>query len=134
MRYAHAAIAIGIVLFFHALGMLGLYGWHPYDMPMHFFGGVAMGILALAMWDRHVKSVQLDVKHVWAKRLFFTLWVVGFVAIVGVAWEWLEFGFDVVAEVRYAWGLAQTSLADTMADLFLDLAGGFLVAVTRRKV
>lgn len=134
MRYHHAIAVITLVLFFHLLGMLGLYSWHPYDIPMHFGGGVAMGVLALAMWDTHVKSVTLNAKHALAKRLFFTVWIVGFVAIIGIAWEWFEYTLDAIAEVRYAWGLAQTSLLDTMADFFFDLLGGLLVTVLRRKV
>ena len=134
MRYRHALWVIAGVLVFHVLGMLGWYSWKPYDMPMHFGGGFAMGVLALAMWDTHVRSVTMAGKRPIAKRIFFTLWVLGFVAIVGICWEWFEFLFDKVVSVQYAWGVSQPSLADTMEDFFFDLLGGFVVTLLRRKV
>lgn len=135
MRYSHAVAVIVLVLIFHAFGMLGWYeAWHYYDVPMHFAGGVAMGVLALALWDANVKSVTLRGKSAWPKRLFFALCVLGFVALIGIAWEWFEFLFDQFAQVRAAWGLAQASILDTMSDLFFDLLGGLVVVLLRRKV
>lgn len=136
MRVRSALFAIGVVLVFHVAGMLWLYGmWHSYDMLMHFGGGGAMGVLALSLWDRYVKDVSFRTKSIFAKRIFFTLVVLGFTALVGIAWEWFEFAFDFFfVPVRSTWGLAQPSIADTMADLFLDLGGAFVVALLRMKV
>ncbi len=130
ISYRQAATTIGWVLFFHALGMLALYSWYPYfDVPMHFGGGVAMGVLALALWDHHIRSITFSVKNPWVKHIFFALCILGFVGLVGIAWEWFEFGLDEFFTVRNNWGLAQAGLSDTMADLFLDLLGGLVVVL-----
>lgn len=135
MSYRQAGLAIFWVLFFHVLGMIALYSWYPYyDAPMHFGGGVAMGVLALALWDNHIRSVTFTSKKPWARDVFFTFCVLGFVALIGIGWEWFEFVFDELVVVRQQWGLAQTSLADTMGDLFLDLAGGLAVVLWRKRV
>lgn len=134
MTYKQAVTAILWVLFFHALGMLALYSWYPYyDVFMHFAGGLAMAVLGFAMWDSLVRSVTFTNKNPWLKDGFTAFCILGFVALIGIGWEWFEYGFDAVAAVRLSWGLAQTSLADTMADLFLDLLGG-LAVVMHRKV
>lgn len=136
MRFRYPIIAIAIVLVFHALGTLGLYSlWHWYDMPMHFAGGMVMAMLAMAFWDAIIKNVTFTTRHPWARRVFFTFCIVGFVALVGIAWEWYEFVFDVcVLPALRGWGPAQPSIADTMADLFFDITGACTVSLFRRKV
>lgn len=135
MRFSHAALAIVTVLVFHAFGMLGWYeAWHFYDVPMHFAGGVAMAMLALALWDAGVQTVTMRVKKTWVKCGFFWLVVLGFVALVGIGWEWMEFVLDQLTAVRASLGLAQTSMLDTMSDLFFDLLGGGVVLCIRRRV
>lgn len=136
MRYFHAVIAIVVVLTFHALGMGGFYeAWHYYDVPMHFGGGVAMAVLAWALWDHQVQSFTLVSKHAWARWAFFALFLLGFTAIIGIGWEWFEFSFDRwVQPALRGWAVAQTSMFDTMADFFFDLLGALVVALFRRKV
>ncbi len=136
ITHRHALAGIATVFVFHAFGVYGLYGfWQPYDMPMHFAGGVAMGILALALWDAAIKNVTFTTNRPWVRRLFFTSCVLGFVALVGIGWEWFEFSFDQwVIPTRPDWGLAQMGMADTMSDFFFDLLGGLLVVTLRRKI
>lgn len=132
--YRHATAAIGTVLAFHAAGVFSLYeAWRPYDIPMHYGGGLAMGVLALAIWDSAIKKVTFKMESAWAERVFMALCVLGFVALVGIAWEWFEFGFDLYFQTKLGWGLAQTSLGDTMADFFFDLLGSATVLLLRRK-
>lgn len=137
IRLRHAFVAIGIVLFFHSLGIWRYYNWyHWYDIPMHIGGGIAMGILALALWNILVKSVVLRTKKKWATFFPKIFFVLGFVGLIGIGWEWFEFLFDTLFSVRLSWGIAQTSVADTMADLFCDLVGGLIgvLAVGFRRV
>ena len=58
------------------------------------------------------------------------LFVVGAAMIVGVCWEFFEYGMDVIAE-KYLDGRAinQMGIKDTMGDLFLDMAGAFMAAI-----
>lgn len=136
MPFRYPLIAIMLVLALHVFGILYVYGiWHSYDAVMHFLGGAAMGLLALSLWDNVIKSVTFTVKRPWIKRFFFTFCILGFTAIVGVAWEWYEFAFDMfVLPGLDGWAAAQPSVADTMADLFLDLSGAFVVSFLRMKV
>ena len=136
MPFRYPLLAIVIVLALHMFGVLYLYDiWHSYDMVMHFLGGATMGLLALAIWDRYIKGVTFTVKHPWAKRIFFTFSIVGFTTVVGVAWEWYEFAFDMFLLPQLnGWSVSQPSVADTMADLFLDMAGAFTLSLLRMKV
>lgn len=136
MPFRYPVVAIIAVLVLHLFGMFYLYGaWHSYDMVMHFLGGAAMGLLALSLWDRYIKNVTFTVKHRWSKRIFFTFCILGFTAMVGVVWEWYEFAFDMfVLPGLDGWVVSQPSVADTMADLFLDLSGAFTVSLLRMKV
>ncbi len=131
IRFRHAFLAIATVLFVHviALGM-GLYSsveW--FDVPMHFFGGYAVALLALAVWNWISDTVDIRSKTVsanpYARLVLEGIFVAGFVMIIGVAWEWYEFLFDQFATslVREL-GVAQPGLGDTMDDLFNDIVGG----------
>lgn len=91
-----------------------------------------MAVLALALWDNNVKRVELFRPNAWVNEAFFALCILGFVALVGIGWEWFEFCFDEFIAVRNSWGLTQLGLADTMADLFFDLLGALVVIVWYR--
>ena len=136
MRFRVPVAFIAVVLVFHGLGLWRLYEiFHWYDMPMHFAGGMAMALLAWATWDMFVRDVKFTVRHPAAKRVAFMLWLVGFTAIIGIGWEWFEFGFDrFVLPTLQGWTPAQASIADTMADFFFDLSGAVVVSLFRRKV
>jgi hypothetical protein len=51
--------------------------------------------------------------------------VLGFVALIGVLWEFFEYLLDYFFANRGVMPLSQTSLKDTLGDLFFDLVGGF---------
>jgi len=61
--------------------------------------------------------------------LFSIILVAGVVMLVGVMWEWFEFGFDYIFVPEHAEWRAQLGLIDTMGDLFTDLVGGVLVGL-----
>lgn len=115
-------VAFG-VMFVQVLAiMFHVYELFPsFDVPMHFMGGVAMAFVAyygtlLFMKPHAVQSIPLVVDF---------LLVLGFVAIIGIGWEWFEFILDhVFVMLRPTIGLSQASIGDTMADLFFDLLGG----------
>ena len=47
--------------------------------------------------------------------------------LVGVGWEWLEYGFDYFVAKDDFMLRAQLGLTDTMKDLFDDFIGGLVV-------
>lgn len=125
MTFKRASVITGIVLLFHGIGLLfHLYWVFPwYDIPLHFGGGLAMGAFGIALWHQGIEHVTFKTmleRHLspWLVPLF----VIGFVALIGVLWEMHEFLLDVAIG-----GVArQADVADTMADLFNDIAGGLL--------
>ncbi len=128
MHFRFALIAIAAVLGIHFLGMeYGIYWDYPqFDIVTHTGGGLAMGLVAIAgiklLIDRITFQRQVPV---FVQVLFSLFLVLGFVALVGIAWEWYEFIFDVYASrVSVQFRPLQMGLMDTMGDLFCDLAGG----------
>lgn len=90
------------------------------DMFMHILGGVAIAhtisyLLELA------EDKNLIVFKNWLVR---TSVIVAFVIVAAVFWEWYEFLSDVFFVTVH-----QSSLADTMKDLFMGLLGGVLYII-----
>lgn len=116
---------------------VGVYRIAPwFDAVSHFGGGFAMGLVALALFASWVDKVSLKKRtDIPFGDLFFKLvWILGFVALVGIAWEWFEYVLDSFSdgftlgeflEARM-YGHHQPSLTDTMADFFCDLLGGLV--------
>jgi len=106
----------------HIAGILNSwYFTYPWiDIPMHFLGG--MWAVFFLFWIFEKK--KNDYLFTSPKVLSF-LFALGFAALVGILWEFFEFLFDVFISSRGFAYAAQTSSADTMGDLFMDLVGGF---------
>lgn len=86
------------------------------DIPMHFLGGVVIGLLAyfifIAYSSRHENSVQ--VRHAVTNVLLA-------VFLMGILWEVYEVIFNLTEEFNY-W-------QDTLIDLLMDMSGGLAVAI-----
>ncbi len=97
---------------------------------LHFLGGVALAAIFFNFWEKHPAIYSFKKKP--ALNLILSL---GFVALIGVLWELLEFSSDFALPkfVTNDLGPAQTSLSDTIADLFWDLIGGIAVALAYFK-
>ena len=102
------------------------------DIILHTAGGAWVALAFFYFQRRHVILFSA------LPFLFSLIMVAGFVMPVGVAWEWLEFGFDYIFVPEDAAWRAQLGLVDTMGDLLADLAGGVLMGVCfllkRRKI
>lgn len=119
MRTAFFAI-LGVYLFHLLLTAFGVYNTHAeIDNLSHFLGGFVMGMLAVAL--DHRAAVRDGAKNLpfW----FHLLFVVGFVMLVGVLWEFHEFILDHTLSLWYHLGANQPSLTDTMLDLWMDMIG-----------
>lgn len=95
-----------------------------YDTMLHFLGGVWAGILFIYLFSERWHF--FDGKK---NSLYTLLTILGFVALLGVAWELYEFMFDMTLGSKYILPLTQPSLADTMKDLANDLLGGMVTAI-----
>lgn len=94
------------------------------DIPLHVAGGMWVALVFLYVQERYAPGLPTVVPW-WMNILL----IAGFVMLVGVMWEWLEYGFDLFfAQDRASWR-AQLGLPDTMGDLFADLMGGIAVGL-----
>lgn len=98
------------------LSPLGAYEAYPsLDIPMHIFGGMSIAVMG-ALFLNHWKALKLYKAH-W---LVSVLFLVCFVSLFAVMWEWYEFIF---------FHAEQGDFADTMADFFFGILGGAVVAL-----
>jgi tetrahydromethanopterin S-methyltransferase subunit E len=95
------AVVHQMALFFH---LYFIYPW--FDVPVHFFGGVAVAL------GLHTRLFQ-KITKVPRMSLITTLSVV---VCVGIVWEVFEWTIGIVDSVRY--------VPDTALDLVMDAIGG----------
>lgn len=95
------------------------------DIPLHFAGGAWLAAAAYYFFFVRRSIYKISVPF-WVGILF----LVGVSVFVGVCWEFFEYSMDVLSE-QYLGGTAihQEGLKDTLADLFFDMAGAFLISL-----
>jgi hypothetical protein len=100
------------------------------DSPMHFLGGVSVGLMGVGILFLYGEKNPKSSIPLFIKVIF----VLGVVALVGIAWEWYEYLLDHVVFTRELIGLSQPSIADTLLDLFFDLLGGGVVITAHELI
>ena len=105
------------VAYVHINGITrGWYWEYPWlDTPMHFLGGVIVGLLVL--WGS---------ERLWGARLSFATVVLG-VFFVGICWEVFEYSLGLIEASR------EVYLKDTATDLIFDMLGGSVAALSRLR-
>lgn len=109
-----------VFVFSLILDFAGIYDSIPrIDVPMHFAGGVAVGVsfFFTINYFEQARFIKLN-------NLTRIIFVVSLVSLIAVFWEFYEFIFDYL--FGFDW---QLSLEDTLLDLFLGIAGGFLTGI-----
>ena len=97
-------------------GILHLYYsiWY-FDMPMHFLGGVFLGLLLICFFYTDISEYTHGIS------LNFILKFLLSVLFIGVVWEVFEFIVNMfIAKSPF-------NLLDTISDVCFDCAGGFFV-------
>jgi len=123
-------LLLGIFLFNLLLTIFGGYGVAPWmDIPMHIFGGFATAMFAMAIYTYVFSKSNRKGIPDWFPVLF----ILGFVMLIGVFWEFHEFILDQTAHVWVGYPLAQAGLVDTLKDLFDDFIGSVLAILVFRK-
>ena len=89
-----------------------------YDMPMHFSGGIFLGLLFTYLLLRFHKDTWSK-KQLWQGLLF--------VFLIGFGWEIFEFSIDTFISS------VQQLPMDSLSDLCFDLAGGGLSLLYSRR-
>jgi len=87
----------------------------PLDIPMHFFGGVAMAYFLSSCFAAIPESALSQDLRPFAEFIF----VVSLTATASVFWEFAEFTSDSLFRTQ-----AQLGLEDTLLDMALGVAGG----------
>lgn len=129
-------LLIGLVWLMAVLNFFGLYlGWYwqdwHYDKISHLLGGFFVGSVFFYFFQK--KPTALDLKKNWL--ITFTL-VLGFAALIGVGWEFLEFTLDQILGIgqKVTPLIAQGNVADTIGDLLFDLLGSGFFAIVYWKL
>ena len=94
--------------------------WPPLDIPMHFFGGMAIAFF-FARADRVAEEMDLLGRP---SALLFPLAVFALTCTAAVFWEFAEFLSD-----RFFNTQMQDGLEDTLFDMFLGIVGGITLLV-----
>ena len=90
-----------------------------WSVALHFSGGVSMALIFFNFFENNQNLYSFKKQH--ALNLIFA---VSFVALIGVLWEFLEWGGNFLfPQVAF-----QPSLDDTIADLFFDISGALVLA------
>lgn len=123
-------LAVGLVAIaaFHFFALWSFLYWKFLwlDTVMHFAGGAWAG--GFFFWARRRFPAYFAEP---ARTAGTVLQALAMVALVGVVWEFYEFGMDLVLQrgVSTYELLGQQGVRDTMGDLFFDLLGGLAAAV-----
>ncbi|MBN1456205.1 MAG: hypothetical protein JW945_08170 [Methanomicrobia archaeon] len=112
--------AITISIFFHVIGSYhGFYKNVPfYDHFTHFVSAATVSLIGVTLlYDLafHVRIVKLPPRG-------FGIFTVIFAMSMGVVWEFLEWGFDLMLGTAL-----QQGLHDTMLDLLFDTIAGIII-------
>lgn len=130
VEFVRRVIAVGgwaplavFVVHVVADGIFDAYGPRPrLDIPMHFFGGIAMAYFisgcVRAMPRRPGRNRRAIVLE--------ALLILSLTTTAAVLWEFLEFGIDAATGSNI-----QVSLANTMQDMALGMAGAAAVVAAR---
>lgn len=96
-----------------------------FDIPMHIAGGAWVALLFFYLFGDKWKA--LSPSRGFMPTLLLCL---GFVALVGVLWEFYEYAYDFLIAGKFSlFGEQSRGLFDALKDLFDDLLGGFGIAV-----
>ncbi len=116
---------ISLIFLVHAFAALNFWYWKFWwlDIVLHFAGGLIAASVFFYLISRYPQWSSFISNFV----ITFIL-VLAFVALIGVLWEFFEFGLDKISGFS-RFGQSQVSIADTMSDLFMDLLGAAVFAL-----
>jgi hypothetical protein len=141
---------LGLLIFiigFHTVAVINHWYWtYPwFDMPMHFLGGfwLAMFYFWLNSKFNIVKIQTPNInRNFWRSDFPKSILVLGFVALIGVLWEFIEFLYYIFIFKNgyfFFWGTPLATVVnsydvyrDTLGDLFFDLVGGLVFFVIQK--
>lgn len=121
--------APALVFIFHAIAAKGFDAytvWPDLDIPMHFFGGFVISYFYNGIYKQAERHQLLGQPAVFLR----VITVFALASTTTILWEFSEFMCDLVLGTSQ-----QTSLPDTMLDMFLGMIGAvvLLALVGKRR-
>ncbi len=118
---------LGFLLIIFVVHLAGnYYGWYlttHLDIPMHIAGGAWVALFFFYLFGERFGYMLPE------SRLARFIFALGFVALVGIGWEFFEYLTEVFVTHQLAFGCMEPNgLFDTLKDLFDDLIGGTLAS------
>ena len=89
-----------------------------FDIPMHLLGGSVVALSGMQLLDEFRKDEKYQ-----GSRFVSFLFVVSFVALIAVAWEWYEW------LLSFIFSSSPQNINDTLKDLFFGIMGGMVGAI-----
>lgn len=115
---------VGVIVLFVAIVVAKDFGWYDQfflmDKVFHVLGGAIVAWFAWSLWAKKMKADSW-----WVRLIFF----VGVVALVGLAWEWLEYLSSISGNAALIAYIHIGDLADTLKDLLADMVGGSVASL-----
>jgi glycopeptide antibiotics resistance protein len=99
----------------HEIGILGPYSLPDFATLMHGLWGGFLGFIFTKM----LKKRKLSNNQI-------LLLIIVIVLMIGIAWEMVEFSWDLLFEPNSSFGKAQLSIVDTIVDLITNIAGAII--------
>jgi len=96
--------------------------WPDVDRPMHFLGGVSVAYAAYGLLSELIRRSWIVISP--PRLLHYT--VIATVGLATIIWEFYEFCLNYFFGIR-----VQTSLHDTLIDVFLGIAGAVVYTILR---
>lgn len=113
------AIFIFLAHFLGSIINLYCYVWW-YDLAIHFVSGILTFVLALYILEKTGTNFK--------NNLVRFIYLLGFVSLIAISWEILEFSGDVLFNTNLQHNL-ETGVVDTMQDMIVAFLGGFLTYI-----
>src|SRR3989344_3757069 len=103
-------IVLAVHVIFIQTGTYSFYDW--LDIPMHLAGGFAIAIMIYSLLNIAENKKMLKITN-----LFRFLFVLSFVALISILWEFYEFAWDYL---NNAIQNQEMRFTDTIKDFFFD--------------
>jgi hypothetical protein len=120
VRAGWAPLSVFLLHVFISRVINGYILYPPLDIPMHFFGGVAMAYFLANSF----RALPEDALARWLRRIAEGVFVVSLTATSSVLWEFVEFTSDTFFGTH-----AQLGLEDTLLDMAMGIIGGLSYAL-----
>lgn len=116
-------ILLWFIVIVNGLALYFSWYWHLLwlDIPMHFFGGLLVGLTAL--WVAYIsQKIKISDNYRTPNKVI----LIAFIAtvVIGSLWEVFEFSVDTILVIAPTY-----DIPDTMSDIVFDIIGALVASV-----